>query len=56
MKDQLVGSLQEMLNEHEKHVIIRALRLNEGNRTKTAKALGVSIRSLYYKLEKYNLA
>lgn len=50
------GSLQEMLNKHEKQVISRALRINEGNRTMTAKALGVSLRSLYYKLEKYNLA
>lgn len=55
-EDPLGGSLQEIVNEHEKQVISRALRLNEGNKTKTAQTLGVSLRSLYYKMEKHNLA
>ncbi|HDR4976616.1 TPA: hypothetical protein QCS16_004082, partial [Bacillus anthracis] len=27
-----------------------------GNKTKTARALGISVRNLYYKLEKYECA
>ncbi|MDT8862545.1 sigma-54-dependent Fis family transcriptional regulator [Alkalihalobacillus sp. MEB130] len=48
--------LQHLLNEYEKSVIIDTLKRFEGNRTKTAKALGISIRSLYYKMEKYHIA
>ncbi|MBM7648121.1 PAS domain S-box-containing protein [Bacillus ectoiniformans] len=48
-------SLQEMMESHEKQVIKFALEGNNGNKTTTAKQLGVSVRNLYYKLEKYNL-
>jgi DNA-binding NtrC family response regulator len=33
----------------------RALRRYHGNKTATARALGISVRNLYYKLEKYGL-
>lgn len=46
-------SLQEQMDIQEKEIILKALQHNEGNKTKTAKMLGVSIRNLYYKLDKY---
>ena len=48
--------LSEMVEKFEAEVIRQALQKYEGNKTLTAKSLGVSLRSLYYKLEKYNLA
>jgi DNA-binding NtrC family response regulator len=41
------------LNEIEKNVIIDALKYHGGNRTHTAKALGISIRTLRNKLAEY---
>ena len=41
------------LEEVERQHILAALRLNEGNRTLTAHQLGISRRTLYYKLEQY---
>jgi PAS domain S-box-containing protein len=51
-----LGPLDEMLEKYEAQLIEAALLEHQGNKTATAKALGISIRSLYYKLEKYNLA
>ncbi len=51
-----IRSLDEMLEQYEAHLIEAALRKHHGNKTATAKALGISIRNLYYKLEKYGLA
>lgn len=52
-------SSEKNLNEHleafEKQVIKNTLEVNNGNKTKAAKSLGISLRNLYYKLEKYNL-
>ncbi|MBU9714692.1 sigma 54-interacting transcriptional regulator [Evansella tamaricis] len=48
-------TLQEVLDETEKDLIILAIQQNDGNKTKTAKQLQISIRNLYYKLDKYNL-
>jgi PAS domain S-box-containing protein len=48
--------LQELINDFEKSVIVNALERYQGNRTNAAKALGISIRSLYYKMEKYEIA
>ncbi|MGM0419668.1 MAG: sigma 54-interacting transcriptional regulator [Bacillota bacterium] len=48
-------SLKEMLNETEKKLIIQALEDTEGNRTEAANLLGIAVRSLYYKLEKYGI-
>ncbi|KAB7708820.1 PAS domain S-box protein [Bacillus aerolatus] len=47
--------LQEMMDLYEKEVIQFALAKANGNKTMAAKALQISIRNLYYKLEKYNL-
>ncbi|ANB56434.1 sensory box protein [Anoxybacillus sp. B7M1] len=51
-----IGPLDEMLEKYEAQLIEAALLEHQGNKTATAKALGISIRSLYYKLEKYDLA
>ncbi|HXE53394.1 MAG TPA: response regulator [Tepidisphaeraceae bacterium] len=41
------------LEEVERQHILMALRRNNGNRTATAQELGISRRTLYYKLEEY---
>lgn len=48
-------SLKEIIYETEKKIIIQALKETEGNRTEAAKLLGIAIRSLYYKLDKYGI-
>ncbi len=48
--------LTELVEKYEAEVIEEVLKLNGGNKTAAAKSLGISLRSLYYKLEKYNLA
>ncbi|MED3624410.1 sigma 54-interacting transcriptional regulator [Neobacillus thermocopriae] len=47
--------LSEMLDEYEAKIIKHTLQRFKGNKTQTAKALGLSVRNLYYKIEKYNL-
>jgi PAS domain S-box-containing protein len=51
-----VRPLVEMVEEYEARIIERIMRKHNGNKTATAKALGISIRNLYYKLEKYGIA
>jgi len=48
--------LSDLVEKYEAKVIAEVLKLNGGNKTAAAKSLGISLRSLYYKLEKYNLA
>ncbi|UFJ42887.1 sigma 54-interacting transcriptional regulator [Brevibacillus humidisoli] len=48
-------SLKEVLEEAERKHIATVLAACEGNRTETARRLGISIRSLYYKLEKLGI-
>ncbi|MBS4173406.1 sigma-54-dependent Fis family transcriptional regulator [Bacillus sp. FJAT-49736] len=48
--------LTSMVENFERRVIKESLENNNGNKTATAKQLGISVRNLYYKLEKYNLA
>jgi transcriptional regulator with PAS, ATPase and Fis domain len=48
-------TLNERLEEVEADIIREALINYGGNKTETAKQLGVSIRNLYYKIEKYGL-
>ncbi|RNB81113.1 sigma-54-dependent transcriptional regulator [Brevibacillus fluminis] len=50
------GTLKEAMDEAEKSFIIKSLAACKGNRTQTAKQLGISLRNLYYKLEKYCMA
>src|SRR5690625_332434 len=48
-------SLQEAVESYEKSFIADVYARNDFNKTKTAKALNISIRNLYYKIEKYIL-
>ena len=48
-------SLAEQLANIEKEIIQNTLNRLKGNKTATARELGLSIRNLYYKLTKYNL-
>jgi len=48
-------NLKEMLEEYEKTIIKNVLDKCEGSREKTARELGISLRTLYYKLRKYGL-
>lgn len=50
------GTLEEKMNHHEKQIIEQALETCQHNKTKTANMLNISIRNLYYKLDKYGLA
>lgn len=51
-----VGNLTVLMEDYEKEIISEALERNDWNKTKTSNELGISIRSLYYKLEKYGIA
>ncbi|MDW6092532.1 sigma-54 interaction domain-containing protein [Vibrio rhizosphaerae] len=52
-------SLEEMiptgvrLEELEKHAILNTLEKNQGNKTESAQELGISVKTLYNKLDKY---
>ncbi len=50
-----IRPLEEMVSRYEASLIEQALRRHRGNKTAAARALGISVRNLYYKLEKYNL-
>ncbi len=47
--------LQTVVEAAEKKCILRVLEKCGGNKTKTAKALDISLRSLYYKLQRYEI-
>ncbi|MFN9626758.1 MAG: sigma-54-dependent transcriptional regulator [Planctomycetota bacterium] len=51
----LKGSLVEIAEAAEKVAIAQALSANEYHRERTAKALGISVRTLHYKMNRYNL-
>ncbi|MDR4948513.1 sigma-54-dependent Fis family transcriptional regulator [Neobacillus cucumis] len=51
----LEKTLPEMVEEFEAKIIQETLNRLNGNKTLTAKTLGLSVRNLYYKLEKFNL-
>lgn len=48
--------LEHLVTEFEGNIIHEYLERFGGNKTKTARALGISVRNLYYKLEKYECA
>lgn len=49
-------TLADLIEDYEKKIILQTLRKLHGNKTLTAKTLGVSVRNLYYKLEKFGIA
>ncbi|MFJ8413001.1 sigma 54-interacting transcriptional regulator [Bacillus paramycoides] len=49
-------ALEHLVTEFEGNIIHEYLEKFDGNKTKTAKALGISVRNLYYKLKKYDHA
>ncbi|PGS56160.1 sigma-54-dependent Fis family transcriptional regulator [Bacillus sp. AFS041924] len=51
-----ISSLDEMVINYEGEIIEKVLLKNNGNKTKSAKELGISVRNLYYKLEKFHNA
>lgn len=53
--DPVAGSLEDYLQDIEKQAISEALEQNKWNRTATAKQLGMSFRSLRYRLKKLEL-
>lgn len=49
------GTLADTKGQAEKLVIQRALEDTGGNRTRAAEALGVTVRTIQYKIKKYGL-
>lgn len=49
------GSLKDSRGQAEKHLIQQALLESGGNRTRAAEALGVTVRTIQYKIKKYDL-
>lgn len=49
-------NLDEHMAKVEKEILIKALQANRHNRTRTAKSLGISFRSIRYKLEKHGIS
>ncbi|WP_340371694.1 sigma-54-dependent Fis family transcriptional regulator [Peribacillus sp. FSL E2-0218] len=47
--------LSEIIDQYEAEIIEQAVHTFNGNKTLTAKALGISVRNLYYKMEKLEL-
>lgn len=47
--------LAKQLEVFEKEIITKAMKKADGNKTQAAKKLGLSVRNLYYKLEKYHI-
>ncbi|MBU1651328.1 sigma-54-dependent Fis family transcriptional regulator, partial [bacterium] len=44
------------LKDQEKEIVLKALEECEGNKTRTAEVLGVSLRWLHYKLSEWNIS
>jgi DNA-binding NtrC family response regulator len=49
------GTLREATESAERDAIIQALQATDGNRREAAKRLGVSLRTLFYKIERYGI-
>ena len=50
-----VRPLRKVLEDAERNALVSALKETGGNRTKAASLLGVSMRGLFYKLQKYGI-
>ena len=49
------GTLREAVEDAERRAIADALKATDGNRREAAKRLGVSLRTLFYKIERYGI-
>ncbi|MCM3743303.1 sigma 54-interacting transcriptional regulator [Sporosarcina luteola] len=50
-----ISTLATVMDDYERTVLEKALAEHDGNKSLTANRLGISLRSLYYKMEKYKL-
>ena len=48
-------SLEDAISELEKNMIIDALKKTQGSQAKAAKILGISERSMWYRVKKYEI-
>ncbi|OYD09807.1 sigma-54 interaction domain-containing protein [Paludifilum halophilum] len=53
--DEEPESLHKVVSRTEREYIRRVFEACDGNKTETARRLGISVRNLYYKLEKYRI-
>ncbi len=56
LPDALPHDLQAWLDQHEREVLVRALREAGFNRTATAARLGISLRQIRYRIARLNIA
>jgi len=49
------GTLREAAERAEREAIAETLRATDGNRREAAKRLGVSLRTLFYKIDRYGI-
>lgn len=49
------ANLDDVLDNQERDIIVRALEEHRWNKTKTAKSLGITLRALRYRLKKYGI-
>ncbi|MDN5341478.1 sigma 54-interacting transcriptional regulator [Oceanotoga sp. DSM 15011] len=49
------GTLKEMVEDYEKKIILEMLEVCHGNKTEASKRLGLTVRNLYYKLDRYEI-
>ena len=54
-ENESIDRLEDFVEKREKEFIISVLCRNKGNKTKTARDLDISIRTLYYKMERYGI-
>lgn len=50
------GGLKDMHRRWEKDILLRALKESDGNKSEASRRLDISIRSLYNKLQRYNIS
>ena len=53
--EKVIDPVSLNIEENEKTLIIKALELNRGNMSRTAKELGISRKTLYNKIKRYQL-